>query len=166
MKYPKLFSCFSPASCFVIPVTCCIFFFVSCKQVELYQRLENIPGAAWKGDYKPTFTFNITDTASLYDVYITVRHTNSYGHNNIWIESALQLPGDSLITQKLDLTLASPEGWMGIGMDDIFERSIKVTTTPQQFKKSGSISFTLSQAMRQDPLPGIMQVGVRVEKAN
>jgi len=147
-------------------VSCCLLFLVSCKQVDLYERLENIPSAQWKSDFKPAFTFNITDTVSLYNVYITVRHTNSYAYNNIWIESALQLPGDSLKTQKLDLQLANPDGWMGTGMDDIFERRIKVTPVPYHFKKSGQVSFILKQLMRQDPLPGIMQVGIRVEKVN
>ncbi|MEO7312093.1 MAG: gliding motility lipoprotein GldH [Chitinophagaceae bacterium] len=145
--------------------TYCLFPAAGCKQVELYERLENIPNAAWKMDFKPVFTFNITDTVSLYNVYITIRHTNSYGYNNIWLESTLQLPGDSLITQKLDLQLANTDGWMGTGMDDIFERRIMVTATPQKFSKSGQVRFTLGHVMRQDPLPGIMQVGLRVEKA-
>ncbi len=157
MKFAKLPSLFLLATCYFLLAT-------GCKQVELYERLENIPKAEWKGDYKPSFTFNITDTVSLYDVFITVRHTNSYAYNNIWIESSLQLPGDSLITQKLDLLLANPDGWMGVGMDDIFERRIKVTATPQKFGKAGPVTFALRQVMRQDPLPGIMQVGIRVEK--
>jgi len=136
----------------------------SCGQVELYERLGNIPKAAWQSSYKPTFTFQITDTTSLYNVFVTVRHTNSYPYNNIWLESTLQLPGDSLVTQKLDLPLAGPEGWLGVGMDDIFERRIKVTATPQKFPRSGPVIFTLQQAMRQDPLPGILQAGIRVEK--
>jgi gliding motility-associated lipoprotein GldH len=136
----------------------------SCKQVELYERTENIPSAAWRSDHQPSFTFNITDTASLYDVYMVVRHTNSYAYSNIWVSSTLQLPGDTPITQKLELQLAGPEGWTGVGMDDIFERRIKVTATPQHFKRSGPVTFKLKQEMRQDPLPGIMQIGVRVEK--
>ena len=142
----------------------CLLLATGCKQVELYERLQNIPRAEWKSDFKPGFTFNISDTVSLYHVYITVRHTNSYAYNNIWLESILQLPGDSLITQQLDLQLAGTDSWLGTGMDDIFEHSIKVTATPKQFKKSGPVTFTLKQTMRQNPLPGIMQIGVKVEK--
>lgn len=135
-----------------------------CKQADLYERVQNIPKTEWESSYLPTFTFNISDTISLYDVYIIVRHTNNYAYNNIWIESSLQLPGDSLITQKWDLQLADNNGWMGVGMDDIFARRIKITTAPQRFKRSGLISFSLKQIMRQNPLPGIMQVGMRVER--
>lgn len=137
-----------------------------CKQVELYERLQHIPGAAWRYNYQPVFTFNIKDTTSLYDIYITIRHTNSYAYSNIWLESSLQLPQDSMHTQKLNLILADNERWLGVGMDDIFMHRIKVTSRPQKLSRAGQITLSLKQVMRQDPLPGIMQVGVRVEKVN
>lgn len=146
----------------------CIFLSIAycgCRQVELYERLKNVPKAEWQSSYSPTFTFNINDTISLYDIYIVIRHTNSYAYNNVWLESSLQLPEDSNgITQKLDLQLANNSGWLGVGMDDIFTRRIKITAVPQQFKKGGIVTFTLKQIMRQNPLPGIMQIGVRIEK--
>jgi gliding motility-associated lipoprotein GldH len=138
----------------------------SCKQSELFERLEPVPGGQWKSSYIPSFTFNIFDTTVAYNVYVTVRHTNDYAYNNIWLQSGLQLPGDTLLTQKLDLKLAGPEGWQGTGMDDIYETHIKVTPRPQSFPRSGPVTFTLKQIMRQDPLPGILQVGMRVEKVN
>ena len=138
----------------------------SCKQEELFERLEPIPGGLWKSSFTPSFTFNIFDTTAAYNVYVTVRHTNDYAYNNIWLQSGLQLPGDTLLSQKLDLKLAGSDGWLGAGMDDIFETRIKVTPQPQSFPRSGPVTFTLKQIMRQDPLSGILQIGMRVEKAN
>lgn len=138
----------------------------SCKQDDLFERLEQIPGGQWKSSFTPSFTFIISDTTAFYNVYVTVRHTNNYGYNNIWLQSSLQLPGDSLLTQKLDLKLAGTDGWLGTGMDDIFETRIKVTPQPQPFPHSGQVTFTLQQIMRQDPLPGVLQIGMRVEKSN
>ncbi len=135
-----------------------------CKQNELYERLEPVPGGEWKSSFVPSFTFDISDTTALYNVYVSIRHNNDYAYNNIWLESSLQLPGDSLLKQKLDLTLASPTGWVGMGMDDIFEARIPVTKQPSSFPKKGPVTFTLKQIMRQDPLPGILQVGMRIEK--
>ena len=138
----------------------------ACKQTELYERLEPVPGGQWKSSFTPSFTFNISDTLVAYNVYVTVRHTNDYAYNNIWLQSGLQLPGDTLLTQKLDVKLAGPDGWLGTGMDDIFETRIPVTKQPQRFPHTGPVTFTLQQIMRQDPLPGILQIGMRVEKAN
>lgn len=138
----------------------------ACRQDDLFERLEPVPGGQWKSGFSPSFTFNIADTMAFYHVYVTVRHTNDYAYNNIWLQSGLQLPGDTLLTQKLDVKLANSEGWLGTGMDDIFETRVKVTLQPQRFLRSGPVTFTLKQIMRQDPLPGILQIGMRVEKAN
>lgn len=140
------------------------FYLCSCKQVNLYERIQNVPKAAWSSDFKPSFSFLIQDTAALYNLYVTIRHTNSYPFNNIWLLANLQLPGDTAKEQKLELPLAANDKWLGIGMDDIYEQRIKLVTRPVQFKRSGTAVFSLQNIMRQDPLPGIMQVGVRVEK--
>ncbi len=150
---------------FLIISYCLLVAITSCKQDELFERLEPVPGGQWKSGFIPSFTFNLADTTVAYNVYVTIRHTNDYAYNNIWLQSGLQLPGDTVLTQKLDLKLAASDGWLGTGMDDIFEAHIKVTPQPQRFPRSGPVTFTLKQIMRQDPLPGILQVGMRVEKA-
>lgn len=141
-----------------------ICFASSCKQANLYERIQNVPKAEWSSDFKPSFSFDIQDTAAFYNLYVTIRHTNTYPFNNIWLMANLQLPGDSSKEQKLDLTLAGTDKWLGIGMDDIYEHRIPLTTRPIQFKRSGTAVFSLQNIMRQDPLPGVMQVGFRIEK--
>lgn len=136
----------------------------SCQQLDLYERIQNVPKAEWKSDFKPSFSFAISDTAALYNLYVTIRHTNTYPFNNIWLMAGLQFPGDTVKQQRLNLTLAGKENWLGVGMDDIYEQRIKVNPRPVQFKHSGTAVFSLQNIMRQDPLPGIMQVGVRIEK--
>ena len=147
--------------CFFLFLIC---FATSCKQVNLYERIQNIPKAEWRGDFKPTFSFEIQDTSALYNLYVTIRHTNTYPFNNIWLLASIQLPGDTVREQKLDLPLAGTDKWLGIGMDDIYEHRIVLTTRPIPFKRTGTAVFSLQNIMRQDPLPGIMQVGIRVEK--
>jgi gliding motility-associated lipoprotein GldH len=51
-----------------------------------------------------------------------------------------------------------------MGMDDIFEARVKITSQPASFPKAGPITIKLKQIMRQDPLPGILQIGMRIEK--
>lgn len=73
-------------------------------------------------------------------------------------------PGDTAATQALDLRLAdNKNGWLGSGMDDIFEHRIKITRAPVRLK-AGKYSFTLQHIMREEPLQHVMSVGVRVEK--
>lgn len=75
-------------------------------------------------------------------------------------------PVDSSQKFSLELPLASKDGWLGTGMDDIFEHRIAFTLDPQkfQFNRAGDYTFTLEQIMRDNPLPDVMNVGIRLEK--
>ena len=77
----------------------------------------------------------------------------------------MQFPGDSLRKQQLDLRLATDDkGWLGSGMDDIYEHRILITEKPSALK-AGKYRFLLENIMREDPLEHVMNVGIRVEKA-
>lgn len=124
-----------------------------------------IPGQTWYNTNKPSFTFTITDTTSLYNIFIVLRHTDAYNYNNIWLTLGSQAPGDSLHSQNINIELGNDaKGWEGTGMDDIFEIRKNITQGPLPFKKTGNYTFTIAQIMRENPLRHILNVGIRVEK--
>lgn len=138
---------------------------VSCKTVDIFERNVPIPGHQWDHAFTPVISFNITDTVSLYNIYVTIRHTYAYNFNNIWLNLSFQLPGDSLKEQKVDILLAdNNKGWLGTGMDDLFEVRSLITPQPFRFKNSGESTFTIEQIMRENPLKHVMNAGIRVEK--
>jgi len=136
----------------------------SCNTVDIFEKNVPIPSNEWQRDFKPAIDFNITDTTASYNIYVTFRHTHAYSYNNIWLNISFQLPGDTLNKQRVNLLLANEKGWLGAGMDDIYEVRQLITPQPFQFKKSGKASFTLEQIMRENPLKHIMNAGIRVEK--
>jgi gliding motility-associated lipoprotein GldH len=111
-----------------------------------------------------------------YQLYIILRHNNQYKYNNIWVNLLAKAPADTVQKLSLELPLANKEGWLGTGMDDVFEHRIKVgsdagsftflqpTGDAFHFTKAGEYTFTLEQIMRDDPLENIMNVGLRLEK--
>lgn len=139
---------------------------VSCLRNDVYEKNVSIPGRKWSYTFRPAFRFEVKDTASAYNMYVVLRHTNTYAYNNIWLNVSYLLPGDSLQTQNLEVTLANDQqGWLGVGMDDIYEIRHLVTPRPYRFSDTGIARFTLQQIMRDDPLPAVMNAGIRVEKA-
>ncbi|HMH22619.1 MAG TPA: gliding motility lipoprotein GldH, partial [Puia sp.] len=99
-------------------------------------------------------------------IYLVLRHSDAYNYNNIWVKGTVQEPGDTVLkSQRYDLVLATNEkGWLGSGMDDIYEHRVLVQPGTK-FRKPGTYSFMLEQVMREDPLKHVLNVGVRVEKA-
>ena len=141
-------------------------FFASCiPSIDVFEKDIAIPQQQWRSSFKPEIIFQVTDTASSYNVYLVVRHGDAYNYNNIWIKASVQQPGDATIhSQRFNLALATNEkGWLGSAMDDIYEH--RVLVQPQtKFKKAGNYHFTLEQIMREDPLLHILNAGLRVEK--
>jgi gliding motility-associated lipoprotein GldH len=153
---------------FLYLVPCALYLLVSCQTIDLYEKTANIPGHKWKSSYKPSFTFTIKDTSAAYQLFITLRHRDKYNFNNIYINITTRQPGqDSTRSALYDLPLGNNEdGWLGTGMDDIYEHRIPLTPagTPFYFRKPGDYTFTVEQLMREDPLENVMNVGLRIEK--
>lgn len=153
---------------FFLSLIACSLQLASCTTVDLYEKTVPIPQHAWSSSFKPQFKFTIKDTTAFYQVYIILRHNDLYNYNNIWLNLYAQAPGAAPVKfSQIEMPLASKEkGWLGSGMDDIYEQRIPVTLDPSKFnfKKAGEYSFTLEQIMREDPLQHVMDVGIRLEK--
>ena len=141
-----------------------LLFLFSCTTVDLYEKTVAIPGHQWKSSFKPSFTFTIKDTNSLYQIFLILRHNEKYNFSNIYVNLYASVPGqDSALKIQQDLLLASPEkGWLASGMDDIYEHRLKLGE-PQTLN-AGTYTFILEQIMREDPLLNVMNAGLRVEK--
>jgi hypothetical protein len=141
---------------------------VHCRPIDLYERTVNIPKQAWRSDYSPSFPFQIKDTNSLYEVSLVLRHTDAYPFNNIWLKVQVETP-DSLYTFQTEKKLGNNEqGWLATGLNDVFEHRIslntELSTAGISFRKPGNYTFRLTQLMREDPLPQVLQAGIRVER--
>jgi len=113
---------------------------------------------------KPTFIFNIEDTAARYNIFVVLRHTDAYHFNNLWLNITTIAPKDTAQNQQVKLLLADNAKWLGVAMDDVIESRILITKFPVKLK-AGNYTFTLQQIMREDPLQNVLQAGIRVEKA-
>lgn len=137
----------------------------SCTQANLFEKNTTIPNLKWQSNYNATGSIEITDTTSLYNVYLVLRHTDAYNYNNIWLNIGLQTPGDSMLYQKINFTLGNDAtGWEGIGMSDIWEVRKPISGIGMAFTKKGTYHFSIAHIMRDNPLPNIMSVGMRLEK--
>ena len=150
------------AYCLLLIVCCCLLF-SSCTQIQTFEKNTSIPNYKWKSDFAAKGSFAITDTISAYNAYIVLRHTDAYRYNNIWLNIGIQPPNDSMHYQKIDVQLGTDAaGWMGTGMNDIWE--IRQLLLSKRFKIAGTYNFSITQIMRDDPLPAVMSAGLRVQQ--
>jgi gliding motility-associated lipoprotein GldH len=150
----------------------------ACKppRMDTFEKNRDIRHSEWAADDKPVFELDLApeDTAFYYNMYVNVRHTDAYPYSNLWLLIGTQAPGDSTgTTRRVELPLADTYGkWMGSGVngmvvtnnDDIYEHRIPIQQNAI-LGKPGRYRFTFEQNMRQNPLPDILSVGLRIEKA-
>lgn len=137
----------------------------SCGKLDFFEKNTPVKNSTWYRADSATGTFNIDDTLSAFNLYVVVRHKDSYRYNNIWLNVGMQIPGAGMQYQKVDLLLGTDEKWLGIGMNDIWEVRKPLTDRPMRFARTGQYRYSIKHIMRDDPLPGVMSVGFRVEKS-
>lgn len=140
----------------------------ACLHNDVFEKNTSFATRKWPAKEAKRFVFTINDTLSNYMVYATLRHTDAYPFSNIWLNVETILPGTtSPLSSNVELTLAQSDGkWLGRGMQDIREHQIPLTPqgSPVHFSKTGTYTMRLSHLMRQDPLPELMSIGIRLEK--
>lgn len=135
----------------------------------VFQQQEAIPGTRWQASYKPVFYFDITDSLATYNLYFLIRHTEAYPFSNVWLRFSIKGPQDSVAkTQQIEIPLAQDNGkWYGRNMGEIWEQRMPIATEKGPnilFPNAGRYTIQLEHLMRTDPLPEVMNIGLRIEK--
>jgi len=138
----------------------------ACDPNQVYEKNVDFEGYTWSVRQKPAFTFEIADTTQRYDVYFNVRNASAYGYYNLYLKHTLTDPAGKPVSQLLhQMLLMDPQTGepRGSGTGDIYDHQF-LALPNQQFHQIGTHKIVLEQYMRQDQLPGLMAVGVRVAK--
>lgn len=142
--------------------------FAACLPANEYEKNVAIPNHIWYKKFKPTYEFEISDTVSTYDMFLTMRHTEAYAFSNIWLNIKTQVPGENnFSTSRTEVPLAQENGkWLAIkSMNEIYEHKMSLTGNGSiHFSKAGKYTIQLEQIMRTDPLKEVMSIGIRLEK--
>jgi gliding motility-associated lipoprotein GldH len=142
-----------------------IFFVLSgCETKQLFEQSTIYPNHNWPSKQATKYQFNVTDTAATYKIFFVIRHHNAYHYKNIWLDLIIKSPKNAITKQVLNLNLADDaRGWLGSGMDDIYDQRIPMTASPIRLNK-GINEISIQHTMREDPLENILSTGIRVEK--
>ncbi len=108
----------------------------------------------------------IKDTVTAQNIYINVRNGGNYQFSNLFLFLTAHTPKGEVSHDTLELTLADERGkWLGAGSGDVWDNRILFRRN-FRFTEAGMWRFELQQAMRINPLPQILDAGMRIERAN
>ncbi len=140
------------------------FVFSSCDPNVLFEENVKLPENRWEQKNNIILKTEILDTVNPHNIYINVRNAGGYQFSNLYVFFTTQTPSGKTERDTVDLKLADPSGkWIGDGLGDIWD-SRHAFKHNFLFPEKGIYTFTLEQAMRIDPLPQLMDVGIRIER--
>jgi len=138
--------------------------FVSCGPDYIFQEEKEIPNGVWM--YKDTLDFkvNITDTSARYDIFLDFRYRDNYANQNLYLQLHTQFPGGLRLHKVASFDLFDEKG-ESVGRCSGEACSVRMVLQENAyFNKPGDYLITLEQYTRRDSLPGILSVGMALEK--
>ena len=139
--------------------------FSSCDKQVVFEKNISIPEYNWDMNNILRLETEISDTVSPHNIYINVRNGSGYEYSNLFLFMTTITPKGLVARDTLELTLADDRGkWTGSGSGDVWDNRILFRKN-FKFPEAGMWRFELQQAMRINPLPQVMDAGMRIEKA-
>jgi gliding motility-associated lipoprotein GldH len=143
----------------------CIIFLSACDKNVVFEKNIELPDNRWEIKNIIKLETAIEDTINPHNLYINLRNAGGYQFSNIFLFFTTKSPSGKMERDTVELTLADPSGkWLGNGLGDIWDNRV-LFKQGFRFPEKGNYEFSLQQAMRYDPLPQIMDVGIRIEKS-
>ena len=120
----------------------------------------------WDKEEPIDFSFKIVDTLALYDFYINIRHSEAYAYRNIYFFVNTVFPNGNISRDTIECMLADIRGkWYGNGYGNIKENKILIRRN-LQFQNAGLYKIVFIQAMREDELQGMSDIGILIDKSS
>ena len=135
---------------------------LGCGPNVLFENPVTIPETGWTYADSVDLSFEIKDTARVYDIFLEVDHLDAYGFQNLYVKTRTVFPSGKTDLQVLSLELADKIGfWLGKCSGGNCHLSIPIQ---QQifFPETGKYTFHLEQNMRQSPIAGISKINFKI----
>jgi gliding motility-associated lipoprotein GldH len=138
---------------------------LSCDPGMVYDHFETMDNGVWSWRDPKEFPVEISDTVSMHNIYIQIRHTVEYPMSNLYMFVYVKGPTGQMLKDTVNIQLAEPDGrWIGKGSGHL--RELRLLYRKQtRFAQPGVYTFTLEQGMRNPSLP-VTDVGLRIERIN
>ena len=134
----------------------------SCQNAD-EKVLINDVGQQWKKNNVQKFDFNIDDAQNQKNMMFVVRNNNDYPYSNLRLIASIEHNKKKISTDTLNFVLAKPNGeWIGTGFGDTKEITFQYKLN-YRFPQNGNYSVKVVQAMRNNQLPGIEDIGIKIQ---
>lgn len=136
----------------------------SCASRVVYDDVVAVDGETWDINNKVRLEFNVDDTTNTNLFFVHVRNKTTYRYSNLYLFMQTRFPNGNITKDTIECILADPSGkWLGKGSGPYRENMILLNAS-LKFPLKGKYVMDIEQAMRDEKLSGITDVGIRIER--
>lgn len=144
-------------------ITVLLFALSACEQKHFYNEYKSVNIKEWKSTDTLTYPIKIDTENKNYQYAISVRHSKEYEFSNIWLK--VYIKGNGIDTSfRYEISLFKNDGKpYGKSSGTLCTQTIPLKTNLPLYKK-GTYQISIVQLMRKDPLDGISDIGILIDK--
>lgn len=146
------------------------FFFITflllmtaCTQKHFYNKFEAVDIKKWQIEDTVNFITEIKEVSAAYNVSIAARYSKEYEFNNLWLQ-VIETYNGITKTNKIEVPLFKKDGSPYGETSGSLSTQIIPIHKDMKFPKEGKFSIRIVQLMRKNPLDGISDIGVIIDK--
>lgn len=148
---------------FLFSIVLCFLF--SCDTNRIFEKNMAIPEDGWDISNVIKLETDIADISQASNFYVNVRHSEGYPYQNLFLFITTNFPDGKKSIDTLECILSDENGnWLGDGLGDIYDNQIPFKKNVI-FPQTGKYVFEITHGMRLETVPLIMDIGLRIEKA-
>lgn len=136
----------------------------ACDGQVVYHSFQSLPTTGWLRNDTLSFDVEVTDSLTYYKLFVEVRNRNNYPYQNLPL-AIRYIAEDSIAspTDTIQLILADKDGiWKGDGWGGLYQTAMAAGSI--RIGRSGTYHFQVTHALPDENLPGINDIGIRLER--
>ncbi len=136
---------------------------ISCEQKHFYNEFKSVDVKKWKSTDTLKYTVNTPEDDANYTYAVSVRHQKDYEFSNLWLKVIIK--GNSTDTSfRFEVPLFKVDGKpYGKCSGSLCTQTMPIKAIDGIHKK-GEYKISIIQLMRKDPLDGIEDIGLIIDK--
>ena len=138
--------------------------FAACDETYLLSDTKGIPNAQWSYSDTLDFKVPINDTTQLYNLYIQFAYADTFPYQNIYLKLSTKFPDGKRVSRVRAFDLFDIQGNPSGNCSGKTCQARIMLQDNLYFNQIGDYIITLEQFTRSNSLPGLISVGIMMEK--
>ncbi|MDR0581684.1 MAG: gliding motility lipoprotein GldH [Prevotellaceae bacterium] len=138
-------------------------FCLSCEYNGMAEQQVTLPQAMWHKDSIIPVILPVEDTLSYCTILLALRYTDDYPYSNIILSVATTAPSGITVRDTVEYRLMEDGKWNGKTGGKWIDSRLEFRTGVR-FRQCGDYCFRIAHLMRNEKLPGVRAVGIRIER--